>query len=144
MDIKKRRQVVECYANNVRRLFPQTDQYNILIFGSFLTGRYTDESDIDIGIFSLIPGISFRLYTYTKDYFDQLGIKNDVIRMKLLESQYINIPIITGQKYAVTDYCPPELIDYIKMMIDRYGENPQETIVKQMRQEATPPTLPYF
>lgn len=135
MDIKKRRQVVECYANNVRRLFPQTDQYNILVFGSFLTGRYTDKSDIDIGIFSLLPGISFRLYNYTKDYFDQLGIKNDVIRMKLLESQYINIPIITGQKYAVTDYCPPELIDYIKMMIDRYGENPQETIVRQMRQE---------
>lgn len=57
------------------------------------------------------------------------------MRMRLLESQYINIPIITGQKYAVTDYFPPELINYVKMMIEQYGENPQETAVAHMRQE---------
>lgn len=35
----------------------------------------------------------------------------------------------------MTDYCPLELINYIKMMIDRYGENPQETAVMHMRQD---------
>ena len=58
-----------------------------------------------------------------------------MIRMRLLESQFINVSIVTGQKYAVTDYCPRELIDYIKRMIAQYGENPQEMAVRLMRQE---------
>lgn len=119
----------------VKGQYPQTDQYNILVFGSFLTGRYTEQSDIDIGVFSLIPGLSLRIYSFTKDYFDKLGINGDVIRMRLLESQFINVSIVTGQKYAVTDYCPRELIDYIKRMIVQYGENPQEMAVRLIRQE---------
>lgn len=136
MTVSERVKVVEDFAAAIRQKYPQTDQYNVLIFGSFLTERYTDESDIDIGIFSMMPGLTFRLYSFTKDYFDQLDIDSDVVRMKLSESQYINISIITGQKYAVTDYCPEMLIDYTKKMIARYGDNPQEMILKQMRQEA--------
>lgn len=136
MTVSERLKVVEDFAAAIRQKYQQTDQYNVLIFGSFLTERYTDESDIDIGIFSMIPGLTFRLYSFTKDYFDQLDIDSDVVRMKLSESQYINISIVTGQKYAVTDYCPEMLIDYTKKMIARYGDNPQEVIVKQMRQEA--------
>ncbi|MFR3730715.1 nucleotidyltransferase family protein [Lacrimispora sp.] len=135
MTVSERLKVVEDFAAAIRQKYPQTDQYNVLIFGSFLTERYTDESDIDIGIFSMMPGLTFRLYSFTKDYFDQLNIDSDVVRMKLSESQYINISIVTGQKYAVTDYCPEMLIDYTKKMIARYGDNPQEMIVKQMRQE---------
>lgn len=136
MTVSERLKVVEDFAAAIRQKYPQTDQYNVLIFGSFLTERYTDESDIDIGIFSMMPGLTFRLYSFTKDYFDQLNIDSDVVRMKLSESQYINISIVTGQKYAVTDYCPEMLIDYTKKMIARYGDNPQEMIMKQMRQEA--------
>ncbi|WP_455648877.1 nucleotidyltransferase family protein [Enterocloster citroniae] len=135
MDLSERQKIVEHYAELVKEQYPQTDQYNILIFGSFLTDRYTEQSDIDIGVFSLIPGLSFRIYSFTKDYFDRLGINSDVVRMRLLESQYINVSIVTGQKYAVTDYCPRELVDYIKRMIAQYGENPQETAVRLMRQE---------
>lgn len=136
MTVSERLRVVEDFAAAIRQMYPQTDQYNVLIFGSFLTERYTDESDIDIGIFSMIPGFTFRLYSFTKDYFDQLDIDSEVVRMKLSESQYINISIVTGQKYAVTDYCPEILIEYTKKMIARYGDNPQKMIVKQMRQEA--------
>ena len=136
MTVSERLKVVEDFAAAIRQKYPQTDQYNVLIFGSFLTERYTDESDIDIGIFSMMPGLTFRLYSFTKDYFDQLDIDSDVVRMKLSESQYINISIVTGQKYAVTDYCPEMLIDYTKKMIACYGDNPQEMIVKQRRQEA--------
>lgn len=136
MTYAERVKIVEGYANAVRERYPQTDQYNILIFGSFLTDRYCDDSDIDIGIFSQIPGLSYRLYSFTKDYFDCLGIANDVVRMRLSELQYINVPIILGQKYAVTDYCPEELIRYTKKMLNRYGDDPQESILRQMRQEA--------
>lgn len=133
MTVSERMSVVEDFAASVRKEYPQTDQYNILIFGSFLTERCTSDSDIDIGIFSLIPGLAFRLYSFTKDYFNRLGIDNDVVRMKLSASQYINISIVTGQRYAVTDYCPEELIDYIKKMIGCYGINPQEEVIRQMR-----------
>jgi len=125
MTVSERLKVVEDFAAAIRQKYQQTDQYNVLIFGSFLTERYTDESDIDIGIFSMIPGLTFRLYSFTKDYFDQLDIDSDVVRMKLSESQYINISIVTGQKYAVTDYCPESLINYTKKMIGCYGDNPQ-------------------
>lgn len=135
MTASERLKIVEDFASSIRQKYPQTDQYNVLVFGSFLTEYYTAESDIDIGIFSLIPGLTFRLYSFTKDYFDKLGIDSDVVRMKLSDSQYINISIVTGQQYAVTDYCPEILIDYTKKMIVRYGNNPQEVIVKQMRQE---------
>lgn len=56
--------------------------------------------------------------------------------MKQSENQYINISIVTGQKYAVTDYCPEMLIDYTKKMIACYGDNPEKKIVNHMRQEA--------
>ncbi|WP_077613093.1 nucleotidyltransferase family protein [Clostridium sp. Marseille-P2415] len=135
MTASERLKIVEDFASSIRQKYPQTDQYNVLVFGSFLTERYTAESDIDIGIFSLIPGLTFRLYSFTKDNFDKLGIDSDVVRMKLSDSQYINISIVTGQQYAVTDYCPEILIDYTKKMIVRYGNNPQEVIVKQMHQE---------
>lgn len=58
-----------------------------------------------------------------------------MMRMKLSDSNYINVSIVTGQRYAVTDYCPKVLIDYIKQMIAHYGSNPQEEIVRRMRQE---------
>ncbi len=135
MNISERLKIVEDFSSAIRKEYPQTDQYNVLIFGSFLTECYTEESDIDIGIFSLIPGLTFRLYSFTKDYFNQLGIDSDVVRMKLSDSNYINVSIVTGQRYAVTDYCPEVLTDYIKQMIAHYGSNPQEEIVRQMRQE---------
>ena len=136
MQYSERVQVVEKFAQAVKTQFPQVDRYNILVFGSFLTERYSSDSDIDIGVFSLSPGIGFRLYSFTKEYFDNLGIPSDVVRMRLLDSQYINMSIVLGQQYAVTDYCPQELIDYTKNMIEKYGDNPQEAILHKMRQEA--------
>lgn len=133
--VEQRMQVVEAFAQELKKTFPETNQYNVLVFGSFLTERFTETSDIDIGVFSLNPALAFRLYSFTKDYFDNLDFASDVIRMRLSEYQYINIPIVLEQKYAVTEYCPVELIDYIKMMLDKYGENPQETVVRRMRQE---------
>lgn len=133
MTYAERIKIVEDYASAVRRKYPQTEQYNVLVFGSFLTDRYSDDSDIDIGVFSLIPNLTYRLYAFTKDYFEEIGLRNDVVRMRLSELQYINLAIILGQKYAVTDYCPEELIDYTKKMLDKYGDNPQERILSWWR-----------
>ena len=135
MTYSERLKIVEDFKAAVTQKFQMVDQYNILVFGSFLTDRYRSQSDIDLGVFSLSPALGFRIYSFTKDYFDQLGIENDVIRMRLLNSQFINLPIVLEQKYAVTDYCPAELIDYVKMMLAEYGNNPQAEMVKKMRLE---------
>lgn len=119
--MQQRQKLVEDFARSVKHNFPQTNQYNILIFGSFLTERYAEDSDIDIGVFSLHPGLTFRLYSFTKDYFEKKRISNDVIRMRLSEHQFINLSIVLGQQYAVTNYCPGELIRYIKYMQEKYG-----------------------
>lgn len=92
--IEQRTQVVEAFARELKKLFPQTNQYNVLIFGSFLTERFTEASDIDIGSFSL-----------------------------------------NSYKYAATDYCPEELITYIRKMIDLFGTNPMDTIRKKIVEE---------
>ena len=137
MTLSQRQGIIEQYANDVKAKYPEITSYNILIFGSFLTSRYSEESDIDIGIFSLQPGLTFRLYTYTKDYFDNLGIPSDVVRMRLSHSQYINLAIITSNTYAVTNYCPDALIQYTKEMLDLYGSNPQKKILNDLRREVT-------
>lgn len=137
LSIEERQKIVEDYSNSVIREFPDRGQYNVLIFGSFLTDRYREDSDIDIGIFSLKPGLTFRIYAYTKDYFKRMDMDCDVVRMRLVKSQYINISIVTGHTYAVTEYCPEELIGYMKQMREEYGDNPQETIVKAVREEAS-------
>lgn len=133
--MEERRKIVEEYANAVKKEFPCTGEYNVLVFGSFLTERCEPDSDIDIGILSLNPGLTFRIYAFTKEYFERLRIDCDVIRMRLVKTQYINISIVTGHTYAATDYCPEELISYMKQMLEEYGDSPQETIVKAMREE---------
>lgn len=38
MTYAERIKIVEDYANTVRQQYPQTDQYNILVFGRFFDG----------------------------------------------------------------------------------------------------------
>lgn len=132
MTYSERLKMVDDFAEAIKKKYPQINRYNILIFGSFLTERYSENSDIDIGIFSLESGLAFRLYNFTKDYFEHLGIDGDVIRIHLFDSQYINISIILSQQYAVTDYCPAELISYVKRMLEQYGASPQAAIVWEL------------
>ena len=100
-----------------------------------MTDRYHEGSDIDIGVFSLDERLMFRIYIYLCDYLDTLGIKYDIIRMILDENQYINVNIILYHERELTDYCPEELIDYTRKMVDLYGTNPMDAIRKKIVQE---------
>lgn len=133
--LEQRKEIVETYVHDLVQIFPDTSQYNVFIFGSFLTESYSEDSDIDIGIFSAQPGLTFRLYSFTKEYFECLGILNDVVRMRLSYSQYINLAIILNNTYAATDYCPPELVHYTREMLGLYGSDPQKTMLDRKRKE---------
>lgn len=133
--MEQRKQIVHDLEKGLKKAFPQTNQYNVLIFGSFLTERYNEISDIDVGVFSLDKHLIFQIYIYLCDYFDNIGIKHDIVRMELDEHQYINVNIILYHEYEFTNYCPDELIHYTSKMIELYGTNPMETIRKKIIQE---------
>lgn len=133
--MEQREKIIQEMEQSLKGEFPQTNQYNVLVFGSFLTDRYHEDSDIDIGVFSLDERLMFRIYMYLCDYFDKLGIECDIVRMILDENQYINVNIILYHERELTDYCPEELINYTRKMVDLYGTNPMDAIRKKIVQE---------
>lgn len=133
--MEQREKIIQEMEQSLKGEFPQTNQYNVLIFGSFLTDRYHEDSDIDIGVFSLDERLMFQIYMYLCDYLDKLGIKYDIVRMILDENQYINVNIILYHERELTDYCPEELINYTRKMVDLYGTNPMDAIRKKIVQE---------
>lgn len=133
--MEQREKIIQEMEQSLKGEFPQTNQYNVLIFGSFLTDRYHEDSDIDIGVFSLDERLMFQIYMYLCDYLDRLGIEYDIVRMILDENQYINVNIILYHERELTDYCPEELINYTRKMVDLYGTNPMDAIRKKIVQE---------
>lgn len=133
--MEQREKIIQEMEQSLKGEFPQTNQYNVLIFGSFLTDRYHEDSDIDIGVFSLDERLMFQIYMYLCDYLDKLGIEYDIVRMILDENQYINVNIILYHERELTDYCPEELINYTRKMVDLYGTNPMDAIRKKIVQE---------
>lgn len=133
--MEQREKIIQEMEQSLKGEFPQTNQYNVLIFGSFLTDRYHEDSDIDIGVFSLDERLMFQIYMYLCDYLDKLGIGYDIVRMILDENQYINVNIILYHERELTDYCPEELINYTRKMVDLYGTNPMDAIRKKIVQE---------
>lgn len=133
--MEQREKIIQEMEQSLKCEFPQTNQYNVLVFGSFLTDRYHEGSDIDIGVFSLDERLMFQIYMYLCDYLDKLGIEYDIIRMILDENQYINVNIILYHERELTDYCPEELIDYTRKMVDLYGTNPMDEIRKKIVRE---------
>lgn len=133
--MEQREKIIQEMEQSLKGEFPQTNQYNVLVFGSFLTDRYHEDSDIDIGVFSLDERLMFQIYMYLCDYLDKLGMEYDIVRMILDENQYINVNIILYHERELTDYCPEELINYTRKMVDLYGTNPMDAIRKKIVQE---------
>ena len=133
--MEQREKIIQEMERSLKGEFPQTNQYNVLVFGSFLTDRYHEGSDIDIGVFSLDERLMFQIYMFLCDYLDKLGMEYDIIRMILDENQYINVNIILYHERELTDYCPEELINYTRKMVDLYGTNPMDAIRKKVVQE---------
>lgn len=131
----QRSKIVDRFEVDIKSQFPQVDQYNVLIFGSFLTEKFHESSDIDVGIFTLDNRLMNQLFLFVLDYFKGLDIPCDVVRMYLDYDRYINTNIILYHNRALTEYCPNELVQYTKKMIDLYGQNPMDTVRQRIVQE---------
>ena len=134
-DLMQRSKIVDRFEIDIKFQFPQVDRYNVLIFGSFLTEKFHESSDIDVGIFTLDNRLMSQLFLFVLDYFKELDIPCDVVKMYMDYDQYINTSIILYHNRTLTEYCPNELIQYTKKMIDLYGQNPMDTVRQRIVQE---------
>ncbi|MCD8371603.1 MAG: nucleotidyltransferase domain-containing protein [Clostridiales bacterium] len=95
----------------VKEQFGDKD-YNIFIFGSYLTTRYEKgRSDIDIAIYTEKFELYKRLVLYLEQYFEKRGITSDIF--------YIDITMVAPvycaplkSKVQFTDYYPEVLVDF--------------------------------
>lgn len=99
----------------VTREFPNTDSYNIFIFGSFIRDDYDPEnSDLDLAIYASIAEQTFAIC----DFIDQF-LKSRNVPCSLLEiftdqlDAYVVIKPL-GLNIGFTDYFPEDLKIYFR------------------------------
>ncbi|MBR1597643.1 MAG: nucleotidyltransferase domain-containing protein [Lachnospiraceae bacterium] len=88
--------------------FGESD-YNVFIFGSYITHSYVEgRSDIDIAIYSDDFKKYLQVSVFIEDYFNKLGIKQDIFYINTL----IPAPIYCAaleSPVCLTDYYPETL-----------------------------------
>lgn len=96
--------------------------YNVFIFGSYLTLQYQDgKSDIDIAIYSKNFELYKRLSCYLEEYFMRKGIRSDIFYIDTtIEAPVYCAPLTS--KVQFTDFLPEELVDFRKRCQDRLEE----------------------
>lgn len=132
LSLEERKQLVLRFSEDVKAEFPQTDQYNILIFGSFLTENYTEHSDIDLAVVSEDARLMHRVRDYVLDYFEKEKLLCDVIEISFEEEKAVNLEAILTHYETVTDYVPEILIEYAKKLIELYGYHPMKKVCENI------------
>ena len=135
LSLDERKTIVERFSDAVKKQFPQTDRYNVMIFGSFLTEHYTELSEIDLAVYAPEGRLMHRVRDFGLDYFEEKGIACDVIEICLEEEKAVNLEAILTHCAAVTEFVPEELIEYAKKMIEIYGYHPMKKVCECMSAE---------
>ena len=124
---------IEQFKEELLKQFPY-DDYQIWIFGSFLTEEYTPgKSDIDIELFCDNTARLNNIYEWVNKYFDKEKLSHDLVIVELdNDNSYMNIPIMFYGK-PIMEYFTEKFIDNLKHLIEIWGTNPFETILKRSR-----------
>ncbi len=88
------------------------DNYNIFVFGSYLTTRFVDgKSDIDIAIYTENFNLYQKLSVYLEEYFRQKGIPSDIFYIDTtMKAPVYCAPL--KSKVQFTDYFPEKLVNF--------------------------------
>ena len=118
-ELLKRLKLIQDLQKRIHNIFIGKD-YNIFIFGSFLTESYKPgKSDIDIAIYC--PSVSeyIDIADYILDYFKQYSIKVDIFYIDLnTVAPVYCAPLESAIKF--TTYYPDELKDFYKKCKKEY------------------------
>lgn len=111
------------FQKKVLEKFPDTSDYNIHFFGSFVTNHFNPKrSDIDLGIVCLNSFKCFEIAECVEELLKDSGIPYDLIIINKLEpKQYVNYNIL-GSPYCITDYRPEGLFRYMLSLKRDYFE----------------------
>lgn len=135
LSLEERETVVREFSEAVRERFPETNLYNVLLFGSFLTEDYTEASDIDLAVYSPEGRLRHRIRDFVLDYFEERKMACDVIEICTDEEKAVNLEAILTHEVTVTDYAPEELIAYAGKLIEIYGYHPMKKVCECMSAE---------
>lgn len=123
----------EKYVNKlntaIKEEFPQKN-YQVWVFGSFLTDDYTPQSDIDIAIYCADISLLLDIRDFIDEYLSNDKLKHDIVIFEFNDEHCINIPIILYGK-ALTEYEPPHIIEFMKQMINKWTTNPMNVLLER-------------
>lgn len=125
----EREQYVSRLKNTLKDKFPQKD-YQVWVFGSFLTDEYTPLSDIDIAIYCADILLLLDIKDFIDEYLSKDKLRHDIVIFEFNDEHYINIPIVLYGK-TLTEYEPPHMIEFIKQMIAKWTINPMNVLLER-------------
>ncbi len=95
------------------------DDYNVFLFGSFLTERFVDgKSDVDIAVYTKDLTRYTKIACTIEEFFDKRKIKSDIfyINTDIVEPVYC-APLQSIVRF--TDYYPKELNVFLEKCIQK-------------------------
>lgn len=127
--LAEREQYVNKLKDAIKEKFPHKD-YQVWVFGSFLTDDYTPHSDIDIAIYCENIPLLLNIKDFIDDYLSDDKLRHDIVIFELNDEHYINIPIALYGK-TLTEYEPPHIIEFMKQMVDKWTINPMNVLLER-------------
>lgn len=127
--LAEREQYVNKLKIAIEKKFSQKD-FQVWVFGSFLTDDYTPQSDIDVAIYCADIPLLLDIKDFIDEYLSNDKLKHDIIIFEFNDEHYINIPIALYGK-TLTEYQPPHIIEFIKQMIDKWTINPMNVLLER-------------
>lgn len=128
---EQRLDFLDYLKNTVIEEFPDTESYNVFVFGSFVRDDYDPEySDLDLAIYANEPDLTFAIC----DFIDQF-LKSKDVPCSLLEiftdqlDAYVVVKPL-GLNIGFTDYFPEDLKIYFRTVQRRaivYGTEIEHT-----------------
>lgn len=123
----------EKYVNKLNKAikdkFPQ-ENYQVWVFGSFLTDEYTSQSDIDIAIYCTDIPLLLGIRDFIDEYLSNDMLRHDIVIFEFNDEHYINIPIVLYGK-TLTEYEPPNIVEFMKQMISKWTTNPMNVLLER-------------
>lgn len=127
--LAKREQYINKLKDVLKLKFPQKE-YQVWVFGSFLTDDYSVHSDIDIAIYCANIKLLFDIKDFIDEYLSNDKLRHDIVIFEFNDEHYINIPIALYGK-TLTEYEPPHIIEFMKQMIDKWTINPMNVLLER-------------
>ncbi len=119
LSIDARKQFVERFQKELLLKFA-VPNYQVWIFGSFLTDEFDADSDIDVGVYCEDLGLLMELYHYIDEYMTWYGLEHDIVIVEMKKSHHINVPILMHGK-TLTEYTSDSWQQYVQEMVQIWG-----------------------